>query len=166
MIEGVTMVRIGGLEIGIVDLKEIFDAMKQRPIEDEGEMKMVLLEKVKEKNYVPSSKETGYAEGVWKAFRRYLGEKVEEEIDGLEIRILGQGCARCNKFEQDVRTVLSELDIAAEVQHVRDPVVIAQYGVLGIPAIVINGVVKSAGRVPRREEIATWIQDVHSKPKR
>lgn len=160
--QGVTMVRIGGLEIGIVDLEEIFTVIEQEGIEDEGQLKTVLLQHVKEKNYVPSSKETEYTEGLWKAYRRHLGEKIEEEIEDLKIQILGQGCARCDKLEQDVRALLSEMNLAADVEHVKDPVAISRYGVLGIPALVINGVVKSAGRVPKRDQIVAWIEELQN----
>ena len=157
--EGVTMVRIGGVEIGILDLEETFERVKQMKIQDEGELKRTILQEVKKTNYVPSSKDSEYIEGLFKAYRRYLGEKVEEEIEGLEIKILGPGCARCDKLEQNVRSLLTEMNIPAEVRHVRDLTAIAEYGVMGTPALVVNNVVKSTGRVPRKDEMVTWIRE-------
>ena len=161
--EGVTMVRIGGVEIGILDLEETFEDIRQRNIQEEGELRRIIFQEVKKRNYIPSTKEVEYIEGLYAAYRRFLGESVEEEIEGLEIKILGPGCERCDRLEQDVRSLLSELDVAAEVQHVSDPMAIADYGILGTPALVINRVVKSAGRVPNRDEIAKWIHSFRKK---
>jgi small redox-active disulfide protein 2 len=158
--EGVTMIRIGGVEIGMLDLEETFERVKQLEIQDVGEQKSRILQEVKMSNYVPSSKESEYTEGLFKAYRRYLGEKVEEEIEGLEIKILGPGCARCDKLERDVRSLLTEMNVPAEIQHVRDPMAIADYGVMGTPALVMNRVIKAAGRVPRKDEIMKWIQEL------
>ena len=160
--EGVTLVRIAGIEIGIVDLETTFEEIKQSNIRDEGDLKRAIFQEIKKKNYIPSSKEDEYTGGLYKAYRRFLGEKVEEEIEGLEIKILGPGCVRCDKLEQDVRAILTELDIAAEVQHVRDPMAIADYGIIGTPALVINGVIKSAGKVPTRDEIVKWITETQA----
>lgn len=160
--EGVTMVRIGGVEIGILDLEETFAEIKQRDIQDETELKRAIFQEVKKRNYIPPSKEVAYTEGLYKAYGGYLGETEEELIAGLEIKILGVGCPRCDKLEQDVRSILTELNIAADVQHVRDPSAIAEYGILGSPALVMNRVIKAAGRVPRKEEIIQWIQEFSS----
>ncbi|UCE20484.1 MAG: thioredoxin family protein [Gemmatimonadota bacterium] len=81
----------------------------------------------------------------------------------MEIKILGPGCARCDKLEQDVRTILTELNIAAEVLHVRDPMAIADYGIIGTPALVVNGIIKSAGKVPNRDDIVKWITEIQNK---
>jgi small redox-active disulfide protein 2 len=160
--EGVTLVRIGGMEIGMLDLEMSFEGIKRRDIRDENELKSAIFQEIKKMNYIPSSKEDEYTEGLYKAYRKFLGEKVEEEFEGLEIKILGPGCARCDKLEQDVRAILTELNIAAEVQHVRDPMAIADFGIIGTPALVINGVIKSAGRVPKRDEIMKWIEEYHT----
>ena len=157
--EGVTLVRIGGVEIGLLDLDDIFERVKKQNIDNEQRLMSAILQQVKESNYVPPGEEDVYADGLMKAYRRYLGEKVEEEITGLEIKILGPGCARCDKLEKDVRSLLTEMDVPAEVQHIRDPGAIADYGIFGTPALVMNRVVKSAGRVPRREEIVKWIEE-------
>ena len=157
--EGVTLVHIGGVKIGILGLEMSFEGIKQLKIGDEDELKRALVQQIRKKNYIPSSKEEEYTEGLYTAYRRFLGEKAEDEVEGLEITVLGPGCARCDKLEQDVRAILAELTIAAEVQHVRDPVAIAEYGVIATPALLINGIIKSAGKVPRRDEIVRWIEE-------
>jgi small redox-active disulfide protein 2 len=76
----------------------------------------------------------------------------------MEIRILGAGCPRCDEVEKRTLNALTRLNIAADVQKVKDINKIAKYGVLGTPGLVINGKIKSAGRIPSLEEITTWIQ--------
>lgn len=71
----------------------------------------------------------------------------------MEIKVLGTGCARCQQLERDVFNALAELDVAAEVEKVEDIKKIMSYKVMSTPALVVNGQVKLAGRVPSREEI-------------
>jgi hypothetical protein len=55
---------------------------------------------------------------------------VEDERSGfLEIAILGPGWYSCNKLEQDVMAVLSETGIQAALNHISDPILMAQYGI-------------------------------------
>jgi small redox-active disulfide protein 2 len=76
----------------------------------------------------------------------------------MEIRILGAGCPRCNEVEKRTMNVLADLGVAADVQKVKDIKEIAKYGAFGTPGLVINGKVKSYGRIPSLEEIKAWIQ--------
>jgi len=50
------------------------------------------------------------------------------------------------------------LGIEAEVVKVKDIKTISNYGVLITPALVVDGVVKIAGKVPKVEEIKEWIK--------
>ena len=74
----------------------------------------------------------------------------------MEIKILGSGCARCEATEKAVMDVLAETGITANVEKVTDLMKIAEYGVFGTPAVVINGQVKSVGKIPKKEEIKSW----------
>lgn len=75
----------------------------------------------------------------------------------MEIKVLGPGCARCEQTEQMVKDALSESGVEANLEKVTDTMEIAKYGVFGTPAIVIDGDVKSVGKVPSKEEIKSWI---------
>lgn len=77
----------------------------------------------------------------------------------MKIEILGMGCARCNKLEQQIREALKELSIEAEVTKVSDLDKISSYGVLMTPGLVINGTVRSSGKVPSMAELKKWIAD-------
>lgn len=75
----------------------------------------------------------------------------------MEIKVLGPGCARCEKTEQLVKEAVAEAGVAAEVEKVTDVMKIAGYGVLGTPAVVVDGEVKSVGKIPSKEDIKSWL---------
>lgn len=76
----------------------------------------------------------------------------------MEIKVLGTGCARCQQLEKEVYNALAALDVAADVEKVEDLKKIMAYKVMSTPALVINGKVKLAGRVPKADEIKKLIQ--------
>jgi small redox-active disulfide protein 2 len=75
----------------------------------------------------------------------------------MEIKILGPGCPRCHEVERRAINALAELNLAADVQKISDIKKIMEYGIISTPGLVINGKVKCSGRIPRPEEIKTWI---------
>jgi small redox-active disulfide protein 2 len=77
----------------------------------------------------------------------------------MEIKVLGPGCPKCSEVEKRVINALAELKVAAAVEKITDIKVMMSYGILATPGLVINGKVKSAGRIPRIEEIKAWIQE-------
>lgn len=75
----------------------------------------------------------------------------------MEIKILGPGCAKCHQVEKLVKETLAETGADANVEHVTDFKKIAEYGVFSTPSVVVDGKVKSVGKIPKKEEIKTWI---------
>ena len=76
----------------------------------------------------------------------------------MDIKVLGPGCPKCKQTETVVKEAVAESGVDATVEKVTDIMEIAQHGVFGTPAIVINGDVKSVGKIPKKEEILTWIK--------
>lgn len=76
----------------------------------------------------------------------------------MDIEVLGTGCAKCKKLEENVRNAVAELGIEATVTKVEDIAKIMEHGVMSTPGVVIDGVVKSAGRIPSQQEIENWLQ--------
>jgi len=74
-----------------------------------------------------------------------------------KIEILGTGCAKCEKLEEMVRIAVQETGIDANIGHVKDMKKIMTYGVLATPALVIDGQVKTSGKIPSLEEIKRLI---------
>ncbi len=154
------LVLVGDMQVGFIGLKEIFEELKGERRKSETELKAILVEKVGQKNYIVPSVKGEYEKALLREFKKFLGEKVEEEKGGsLEVTILGPGCYSCNKLEQDVMTVLSETGIQAGLNHISDPSLMAQYGILPTPALIINGKVKSSGRVPSKPMIKKWLEE-------
>lgn len=77
----------------------------------------------------------------------------------MEIKILGSGCSRCDEVHKRTIDILAEMDCAADVEKVTDLKKIAEYRVFMTPGLVINGKVKSAGKIPSKEEIKKWISE-------
>ena len=76
----------------------------------------------------------------------------------MDIKVLGPGCPKCNQAEQTIMNTLQEIGVAANVEKVTGAMDIAQYGALGTPAVVVDGEVKSVGKVPGKEDIKAWVQ--------
>jgi small redox-active disulfide protein 2 len=77
--------------------------------------------------------------------------------DSMKVEILGVGCAKCHKLYDLVTELVRDNGIDAEVVKVEDIKVFSQYGVFMTPALVVNGEVKIAGKVPKKNEILSWI---------
>jgi small redox-active disulfide protein 2 len=71
----------------------------------------------------------------------------------MEIKVLGPGCPKCRKTEEIVKEAVSESGLSVDVEKVTDAMEIAGYGVFGTPAVVVDGEVKSVGKVPKKEDI-------------
>lgn len=76
----------------------------------------------------------------------------------MDIKVLGPGCKKCHQTEAVVKEALAEVGMQVSVDHVTDAMDIASYGVFGTPAVVINGEVKSVGKIPKKEEVVAWIK--------
>ncbi len=76
----------------------------------------------------------------------------------MEIKVLGPGCAKCKKTEALVKEVVASEGVDASVEKVSDLMEIAGYGVFGTPAVIIDGDVKIAGKVPSKKDIKKWIK--------
>ena len=76
----------------------------------------------------------------------------------MNIKILGAGCPKCRQLEKNVRAALENLNIEADVEKVTDINDIMKYEVMMTPALVINGTVRSTGRVYSTKELEKILQ--------
>jgi len=76
----------------------------------------------------------------------------------MEIKILGPGCAKCHQVEKIVKEAVAETGAAANIEHVTDFKRIAEYGVFSTPSVVVDGEVKSVGKIPKKDEIKAWLK--------
>ncbi len=77
----------------------------------------------------------------------------------MKIEVLGSGCAKCNKTKEMAEKAVKEMGVEAEIVKVEDFDKILAYGVMITPALVIDGDVKVAGKVPSVEDIKKWITE-------
>jgi small redox-active disulfide protein 2 len=75
----------------------------------------------------------------------------------MDIKVLGPGCAKCQQAEKVVKEALAESGVSATVEKVTDIRKIAEYGVFGTPAVVVDGDVKCVGKVPSKQDIKKWV---------
>ena len=77
----------------------------------------------------------------------------------MDIKILGPGCHNCEKLLKDARQAAKDAGVTADVSKITDMAEIMKRGVLSTPGLVINGKVKSTGRLPSIKEIRKWIEE-------
>ncbi|MEW6536372.1 MAG: thioredoxin family protein [Candidatus Auribacterota bacterium] len=75
----------------------------------------------------------------------------------MKIEILGTGCPKCKKLYESAKEAVAKSGIQAEVFKVEDIMKITEYGVMMTPALVIDGIVKSAGKVLSPEQIQAFL---------
>jgi small redox-active disulfide protein 2 len=74
-----------------------------------------------------------------------------------KIQILGTGCAKCKKLTENVEAAVKETGAAAEIEKVTDIREIVKMGVMTTPALVVDGKVKSAGKILSVGEIKAML---------
>ena len=167
------ILKIDGKPVGLMGLQGAAAAVIKEMDREQLTMNQaaeLLLERIAGRNYIPASKEGAYLSALKDYLIKRIKEKDgEEESDDLGheasadkdapvIRILGPGCVGCNRLEELVISVMSELGVAADIYHVRELDEIWRFGVTKTPALVIGGKVLSAGRIPTRFQVEQWIR--------
>lgn len=71
----------------------------------------------------------------------------------MNIKVLGAGCKRCEALLNATKEAVSSEGVNAEVEYITDLEKIASYGVMSMPALVIEGKVVSAGKVLKAKEV-------------
>lgn len=172
--EEITQIRVGQMMVGIIGLKGALDEMGPFLGQSkDGEIAEALLSRLSKKNYIPPKAKDDYGQALVREFRKHLGQDslANDEEQGLVIRLLGQGCAGCQAFNRSIMEILSELNLAADFEHVTDMKEIARYGILQSPALLINGKLAAVGGIPSKAQLSEWFlknsvkKKDHDKPK-
>jgi small redox-active disulfide protein 2 len=77
----------------------------------------------------------------------------------MVIKILGGGCAKCEKLLANTKEAIEQLGIDPTIEKVTDFSDIVNYGVMKTPALVIDEKVKTVGKVPKSKEIIKLIEE-------
>jgi small redox-active disulfide protein 2 len=76
----------------------------------------------------------------------------------MKVQILGTGCAKCRKLEENTKAAVQELGLEAAVEKVTDIDQIMNMGVMFTPALALDGVVKSSGKVLSTEQVVELLK--------
>jgi hypothetical protein len=154
-----TQIFLGRFRVGITGLQQAIEEIKGLQGQPEAEIAEALLNKLKSRNYIPTQAREEYKQAFLREYKKALGEQVTEDQGGLVVKILGPGCPSCDRLEQTVMAVLAELNLPAEIEHVRDLKEINGLGVFGTPALMINNELKAMRLMPSRDRLKTWFQE-------
>ena len=158
MAKQVTQIKVAGYTVGLVGLLDVFEQVSLLDLRDSEASQEELLRRVRAENYVVPGAEEDYKQALWRDYRRWQGEQVEaEEAAGLSIKVLGPGCYACDQLMEDIREVLAAAGVSAELEHVREPSRITDYGLLATPVLVVNGKVKCSGRRPTKRRLESLL---------
>ena len=75
----------------------------------------------------------------------------------MEIKVLGPGCAKCDKTETVIREVLAETGVDARVEKITDMMQIAAFGVVTTPTVIVDNTVRCTGKVPKKKDVISWL---------
>lgn len=75
------------------------------------------------------------------------------EVNKMEIRVLGPGCKNCHTLEKNTLEAVNELGLDVKLTHVTDFAEIATYGIMSTPGLWVDGKVVSYGKVLSKDEI-------------
>ena len=89
------------------------------------------------------------------------GKKMEEETkgcctcggNGCNIKVLGAGCKSCHEQHENVKKAVANMELDAEVEYITDMEKVMSYGVMSMPAIVVNEQVVSMGKVLKAGQV-------------
>lgn len=156
---------VEGQKTGLIGLESILTEVAQwAKGKEEKEITAELLSRIEKRNYIPSKIKETYGKALLREYKKFIGEDVEEEtISGLQVVILGLGCAQCSSLEANVRNIMAEMNLAGDLTHVEDVKEIGRYGVMGTPALVINGKIVAVGSVPEKKKIQQWLNEAVAK---
>lgn len=153
------ILKVGAVLVGLLGLDVALTSILARPeLATEAAADEVFAE-ISRHNYIPASAADLYRQALALEIGRLRGEQIESHSH-LEVRILGTGCVSCNNLQKVLIEIMADQGLAADVFQVHDPDEIGRFGVLQTPALVINGKVKSIGRLPPRAEIEAWLREL------
>lgn len=161
----ITQIKVGYHRMGIIGLKHVLQEVSQEFADRlDNEVTAELIQRLSKLNYIPENSQKDYGQAFLREFKKFVGQPYERSNqDGLEIKVLGSGCPCCDDLGQDLMAVMTELNLAADIEHVTDPSEIGNYEVTGTPALVINGEVKAVGSMPKKAQLKALLNDVAAK---
>lgn len=76
----------------------------------------------------------------------------------MKVQVLGAGCAKCKSLEERIRQLVAKHQLTIDIEKVTDLKEIMKYGIMMTPGLVIDGVVKSVGSIPKDDQLLAWMK--------
>ena len=89
-----------------------------------------------------------------------LAKEVSSTGGALTIKVLGAGCASCHTLLENTQAAVASLGLGVDVEYVTDMIRIAGYGVMSVPALVVNEKVVTMGKVLKSEDVAAILKNI------
>lgn len=151
-------IRIGSSSIGLLGLDLALNRAAASGMTD-TEAVDFLFAAISRDNYIPPGAAAKYREALRQAYREHLQPGAAQTGPPV-IRIFGTGCISCNNLQKLVIEVLDAMGIAADIEQIHDPDEIGRHGIVMVPALMINGQVKSGGILPTRAQVEHWLREL------
>jgi small redox-active disulfide protein 2 len=159
--DDVMQIKIRGNSTGIIGLKNVVEEVaKEFGDKQDEEIQAELLKRLSKKNYISDSSRECYGKAFLREYNKFIGKPYDEDDSvGLEIKVLGPGCAQCNRLEMELMEIMTKMNLPADLEHVTDIKEIGKYGVMGMPALIVNGKVMCTGKVPTKKKLKEWLSE-------
>ncbi len=157
--DDVKQIKVGSHTTGIIGLKNVVEEVaKEFADKQDEEIQAELLKRLSKKNYISDRTRESYGKAFLREFNIFLGKPYDEDdSEGLEIKVLGPGCAQCDRLEMELMEIMTEMNLPADLEHITDIKEIGKYGVMGMPALIVNGKVMCTGKVPTKRKLKEWL---------
>ena len=81
-----------------------------------------------------------------------------EEGEICCVKVLGAGCKSCHELYENAKQAVSDMGLSVEVEYITDMQKVMEYGVMSMPALVVNEKVVAMGKVLKANEVVTLLQ--------
>jgi hypothetical protein len=161
----ITQIKVGKHRMGIIGLQHVLDEVSREfDGRSDNAVSAELMRRLSKFNYIPDNSQKDYEQAFLREFKKFVGQPYERStLEGLEIKVLGGGCSCCDDVEQDLMTLMTEMALVADIEHVIDAAEIGNYGVTGTPALIINGEVKAVGAMPKKPLLKALLSEAIAK---
>ena len=159
--DDVKQIKVDSHITGIIGLKNVIEEVaKEFAEKQDEEIQAELLKRLSKKNYISDRTRESYGNAFLREFNIFLGKPYDEDSsEGLEIKVLGPGCPQCDRLEMELMEIMIEMNLPADLEHITDIKEIGKYGVMGMPALIVNGKVMCTGKVPTKRKLKEWLSE-------
>lgn len=84
-----------------------------------------------------------------------------KEVSGICcIKVLGAGCKSCHEQYENAKQAVKEMGLSVEVEYITDMQKVMEYGVMSMPAVVVNDKVVSMGKVLKAADLVALLNKI------